>query len=1070
MNFGLILSLLLFVFFVVTGYWVTYKVFRGELVKADYHFLNFVGRAYDHEVFLLRALNASAAPEYNPIVDAAGQLSSRHASDSSVIYTGQASQYATRFSLVVPASLDSAERVARPLAVGIGLANVYSDFWARSSFLAPQVFLLDPDRQIDIALPSIDRQPSHSIIQGDVVSVLRQVRHVIDKQPTQKSDLFVHWAPAKRYTRAGAEQLLAYTSVPMSPADQGVGDPPRELIVASFMDLFESSEIAVRIEQQVFDALEFDSIDLMAPDGTMLFGTQDSGILAYEDGFHLTASGLLIKRSSGAKLSWQALYRISFERLIVHAKWQLLSLAGLLVVCVLSGWGLGRWYRRRIVVPARSDYSELRINHDFNRSLLQTVPLALCVLKADQLLTCNSLFIDWLGGAQTITGLMKNWPLFDGEWPQVGEGCLLVGTRALHVRYAPTHFQDKHVLLCTFTDITAHREAAATLVLARQLAEAANAEKSRFVATISHEIRTPLYGVLGTLELLGLTALTPQQRVYLDTIDSSSELLLHVISDVLDMSKIESGQMLLEEVEFNPLEMLEALVRGVSDRAVNKGLALYSCVDPDVPLRLVGDGLRLRQIIGNLLSNALKFTDSGQVTVHLTVTARRRDEVQLLWRVVDSGPGIAEEAQRRLFEPFYQTDNQHHSIKGTGLGLSICANLCELMGATLGVKSVLGQGSEFSVALTVGVADAQDALLPASHFAGRQVEVRSPYPELTDSLCAWLEHFGAQTSIIADAQLGPADVVLEVMPEASAGLDREGPTVFARHDFSLVPQSIGKDILVNQHRLPALLQAVSMAIKQEFPDNLEFLATPERRALGLRVLLAEDNPVNQALMQEQLEHIGCTVTLAANGQEALRQLDQQAFELILTDVNMPVMDGYALAEAVRQRDLQVPIIGVTANALREEGEHCMRVGMNSWLSKPISIEGLFLCLDAVTANALAVSRSAAGTVQALGPARDQFQVPERMRALFSQTLRQDLWEIRAAMQHYDPTKVIRLLHRIRSALVVGKARALIVLSKELEAQVNGAEQAAMICALMQFIERVEEALASQGDAPKNVGP
>ncbi|MDH1629570.1 hybrid sensor histidine kinase/response regulator [Pseudomonas mosselii] len=1058
LNFGLLLSLLLGFFFVVSGYWVTYKVLRGELLKANHHFLNFVGRAYDHEVFLLRAVNASSTPDYSGQRSAAQTRITKREEQGAVVYTGQASQYATTFSMVTPTSLDQPARVNPAMAQGIALANVYSDFWARSAFFAPQMFLLDPTHQIDIALPAIASVPSQDqLMHGDVQAVLRQVQGTIARQPPKDSDLFVRWASAQRVNALGSEQLLAYVSMPASLAGHSFGQPASGVVAAALMDLYEPEQIGTRIERQMFDEVSFDAIDLLAPDGNLLLGEHTDDILAYEDGLHLTTSGLLIKRSSGAILAWQALYRISFERLVSHARWQLLSLAGLLAACLLAGWGVSSWYRRRIVVPARSDYSELRHNHDFNQSLLHTVPLALCVLKGDQRITSNSLFSEWLGASPDLDNLLLNWPLYDEHsQPQTGEGCLLLASRVLHVRYAPTHYLDERVLLCTFTDISAHREAAATLVYARQAAEAANAEKSRFVATVSHEIRTPLYGVLGTLELLGLTELSPRQRAYLDTIDSSSELLLHVISDVLDMSKIESGQLLLESTEFDPMAMLEALMRGFSDMAAKKGLALYSCIEPGLPARVIGDGQRLRQVVGNLLNNAIKFTEHGQVAVYLNGVRGEKGQWQLTWQVHDTGPGIDEASRQRLFEPFYQGQQQPHAIKGTGLGLPICIKLCELMGATLRLRSQPGEGSDFSVVLNVPAVESASDTAPACDFSGSLIEVRSPYPDLTDCLCAWLEYHGARTSIDDEPAGELPDALLEVMPQATTALAHSGTTVYARHDFGLVAQAIGKDILVNQHSLGGILQALSIALDGELPLPEPQAATGQTHHLGLRVLLAEDNPVNQTLMSEQLENIGCVVSVTNNGQQALEQLDQQPFDLLLTDVNMPVMDGYALANAVRARGLALPIIGVTANALREEGEHCMQVGMNSWLSKPISIDGLYLCLQALKVKV---------ADEPLAPcqATDQLQVPQRMRALFAQTLADDLKALRQAIEEYDPARISCVLHRLRSALSVARGKALLEASKALEAALEGADPEVMRAQLIAYVERIEATLIAQSD-------
>ena len=1054
-HFGLTLSLMFGVFFLATGYWVAYKVFLGELVKANYHFLNFVGRAYDQEVFLLRAISASETPEYAPKKDMAEPMIARQEASGSVIYTVHSKLSAMPFSLIIARPYDEPSRVDQALTLGLGLANVYSDFWRQSSTHSPQMFVFDPDQRIDIVLPAIAATPDNeSVAPHDALTALREVQETFVK-PSKANDLFVHWVATKSEREPAAEELVAYLSVPFIDSGKDLSQPPRHLIAATLVNLFDPADAGGRIDRRLFDKLTFDSIDLMAPDGSLLLGAAGSDILEFKDGFHLTSSGLVIKRSSGALLSWQALYRVSFAQLIDNARWQLSGLIGLLAAFVLGGWWLNSWYRRRIVLPARSDYSELRHNHDFNHSLLQTVPLALCVLKGNERVTCNGLFIEWLGKAPDIPELLQHWPLFDVGEPQMGEGCLIIAERALHVRYAPTHFQDERVLLCTFTDITAHREASAALVFAREAANAANEEKSRFVANVSHEIRTPLYGVLGTLELLGMTELTPRQRTYMDTIDSSSDLLLNIISDVLDMSRIESGQLLLESVEFDPLLTLEGLVRSFSDMAVKKGIALYCCIDPTLPARLKGDAVHLRQIMSNLLNNAIKFTDSGYIGVYLRGAAGADGRWQLTWQVEDTGPGISQAQQDRLFEPFFQLNHQCHALKGAGLGLSICLKLCQLMGASLSLQSTPGQGSVFSLSVSVDWIEGQECRPRYEHLVGKLVEVRSPFPELTDSLCAWLEHFGARTSIQDDPQDETLDAVLEAMPQGGLQPEWSGATVFARHDFGLVPQCIGKDILVNQHNVMAILEAVSMAITGEIPEDDLHVHQPTNRDLGLRVLLAEDNPVNQTLMREQLEAIGCAVIVSSNGREALEQLECQAFDVLLTDVNMPVMDGYALAETVRRNDLQLPIIGVTANALREEGEHCIRVGMNNWLSKPISIEGLYLCLKAFAGQPPTHQRQTILEV-------DQLHIPDQMRTLFAQVIRQDLTDLQRATLNYDPDAIAHLLHRIRSALAVTRANSLIASSKSLEAAVRDTEQTLMITTIASFIERIEAALKEQG--------
>lgn len=1054
LSFGLLISLLLLVFFAVAGYWVTYKVIRGEVLKVDYHFMRFVGRAYDHEIFLLRAIKASSQLEYKPVFNAQAYVVNQTIQGNMRIYEGQASQVATTFSAALPVKAADADDgvLAQQLLLGVALANVYGDFWSGSTFTSPQMFLFDLSSDFDIAIPAIS--PMARPGQRNYSQVLAEVKQSARQLPPLSSDLLVRWRPS-HFFLGGEEiqQILGYVSGRAEEDTWERKGPPRELIAATLLYWDEFDAPGVRIEKQFFDLPLYSTVDIIAPDGTRVVGGNSPQIYQYESGFHFTPSELLIKRSTGHMGAWQALYRISYEQLILDARWQLLGLAGLLALCVISGWSVVRWYRRRIVVPASNDFRELLDNHDFNLSLLQTVPLALCVVKGPQieLVTQNSLYTQWLGEPSEFARLMAPWSLFEQDQPTSGEGCLLVGARVLHVRYTPTEYLGENVLLCTFTDISSHREASASLLRARQTADAANEQKSNFVSTLSHELRTPLYGVLGTLELLGMTALDERQRGYLRTIDSSSAVLMHLISDVLDLSKIEAGQLVMESVAFQPLEMLEETVRGFSAMAANKGLALYCCVDTRVPNLVQGDRLRIQQVVSNLLNNAIKFTRTGHVEVCLSPIEFAAGRVTLQWRVIDSGPGMSEAVQAQLFERFYQADSTHHTVAGTGLGLPICAHLSQMMNGALTVSSAPGEGSLFIFELTLETHGATRPSLP--QLSGKHIDVRTPYDTLTDNLCAWLEWQGAQTTVMGDDAGVQPDAVLTVMPHeveiASAG----AINVFAQQDFSSVPQFIGQDVVVNQHSVASICRALVMAITGVPEVPLAQTAVTHLH-LGLNVLVAEDNPVNQVLMKEQLECIGCTVDVVPDGVQALRQLELKAYDVLLTDVNMPVMDGYELTDTLRQRDVDMPIIGVTANALREEGEHCIRVGMNSWLSKPMDIQGLYLCLRSVLDPAIIQAvESAAQVIDA-----DEINVPERMLELFLKTIAQDLAELKALSMGQSSDEVARLLHRIRGALAVGKAKSLIQLCRELEIAVARDGLAHTHADVAAFIQRVERAI------------
>lgn len=1055
LSFGLLVSLLLLVFFAVTGYWVTYKVIRGEVLKVDYHFMRFVGRAYDHEIFLLRAIKASSQLEYKPVFNPEAYVVNQTTQGNMRIYEGQASQVATTFSAALPIKAADANDgvLGQQLQLGVALANVYGDFWSGSTFTSPQMFLFDLSSDFDIAIPAISPQ-SHPG-QQNFSQILDEVKQSARQLPPLSSDLLVRWRPSHFFLGGeDIQQILGYVSGRVEEHQWERKGPPRELIAATLLYWDEFDAPGVRIEKQFFDLPLYSTVDIVAPDGTRVVGGKSPQIYQYESGFHFTSSGLLIKRSTGDMGAWQALYRIPYKQLILDARWQLLGLVGLLGLCVISGWSVIRWYRRRIVGPAGNDFRELLVNHDFNLSLLQTVPLALCVVKGPQieLVTQNSLYTQWLGEPTEFARLMALWPLFEHDQPLTGEGCLLVDQRALHVLYTPTEYLGESVLLCTFTDISSHRDASASMLRARQAADAANEQKSNFVATLSHELRTPLYGVLGTLELLGMTSLDERQRGYLRTIDSSSAVLMHLISDVLDLSKIEAGQLVLESVAFRPLEMLEETVRGFSAIAAGKGLALYCCVDPRVPNLVQGDRLRIQQIIGNLLNNAIKFTQTGHVAACLSPVGLSAGGVTLQWRVIDSGPGMSEAVQERLFERFYQADSKHHTVAGTGLGLPICAHLSQMMGGGLTVDSTPGEGSTFIFKLSLETLEAPRSSL--RQLSGKCIDVRTPYAPLTDNLCAWLEWHGAHTTVMGDDADGAPDAVLTVMPQEVELAKSGAINVFAQHDFSSTPQFIGQDVVVNQNGVGSICRALVMAITGESEAPLPHTPVTHLQ-LDLNVLVAEDNPVNQVLMKEQLERIGCTVDVVPDGVQALRQLEFKVYDVLLTDVNMPLMDGYELADTLRQRDVDIPIIGVTANALREEGEHCIRAGMNSWLSKPMDIQGLYLCLRSVLDPALVQASEGAVQVNDV----DEINVPERMLELFLETIAQDLGELKTLSAGLRGHEATRLLHRIRGALAVGKAKSLIQQCRELEAAVARDGMDHTHADIAAFIQRVERAIA-----------
>lgn len=677
---------------------------------------------------------------------------------------------------------------------------------------------------------------------------------------------------------------------------------------------------------------------------------QNLPLLRQQDFFGFVGAGWLpeqlVLRKQLKSSDWQLTYSIDL-RAVLWALWP--QLLGALAFCLLSislVCVLIRRLEHRFITPALHRIQALVESELFSRDVIQTAPVALCVLRRSdgQVVLENTLARQWLGqcGEQLGPGWIRD--AFDASTPHLTDYFETADGRHLYLSCAPTRYKGEDVLLCAFSDISARTQIEAALEQARQSADAANEAKTLFLATMSHEIRTPLYGVLGTLELLARTRLDSQQKSYLRAIEGSSATLLQLICDVLDVSKIEAGQLALELSEFCVPALVQEVVQGYAAAAQSKGLQLYACLDPQLPERLKGDVSRVRQILNNLLSNAVKFTDSGRVVLRVKLLSREGERVCLQWQVSDTGKGIAHEDQAYIFEPFYQTQGNTNVVAGTGLGLPICLRLTHLMNGTLRMVSEPGLGSSFSLTVPLEQLREQVSAATPTALAAEIVYVVSPVRELAESFSGWLRHWGARPHIGVPVGMAPG-VLLELHPGACESvLPWEGPRVTASGEAAHEPQSTITGWKVNLNDLNAIEQALRQAqggqlIPPQEPAELHTL-----RPLGLHILVAEDNVINQLILRDQLEELGCSVTLTRDGEEALSHWHDGGFDLVLTDVNMPKLNGYELAKALRGLGCTTPIIGATANALRGEDALCLAAGMNHCLIKPFTLRALFTAL------------------------------------------------------------------------------------------------------------------------------
>jgi len=580
-----------------------------------------------------------------------------------------------------------------------------------------------------------------------------------------------------------------------------------------------------------------------------------------------------------------------------------------------------------------------------------------------------------------------------GELFETVEGNEQDGQRHyVQVMKSPVHDADGKIVgtQAVFWDVTERERAEEQREQAKQAAEAANRAKSAFLANMSHEIRTPLNAILGMTELLLDSPLGGDQREYLTVVHESGEGLLLLINDVLDFSKIEAGRLELDRAPFALRETLGDTMKLLALRAHRKGLELVCHVHADVPDAVVGDGPRLRQVVVNIVDNALKFTERGEVVLDVDLQSRDDGQALLHFAVTDTGIGIPQEKHRLVFDAFEQADSSTtRRFGGTGLGLAIATKLVALLGGRIWLESEVGRGSTFHFTARLGLAgDPADALRgdraampqdlpvlvvddnstsrrileemlcnwgmrPASAPAARDAlaallashRAGEPFPlVLIDVQMPELNGFALVEMIRREPELNAALIMMPTSGNRSGDIARCGELGVAGHVFKPIKPSELFDAIVTA------LGAMAVAEDRESRSS-----TRSRRVGPLRILLAEDSVVNQKLMLGLLARHGHTPVVANNGREALAALAAQTFDVVLMDVQMPEMDGFQATAAIRAEEKQtgrhVPIIAMTAHAMRGDRESCLAVGMDAYIPKPIRAKILFDTLESLFARA-----------------------------------------------------------------------------------------------------------------------
>ena len=586
--------------------------------------------------------------------------------------------------------------------------------------------------------------------------------------------------------------------------------------------------------------------------------------------------------------------------------------------------------------------------------------------------------------------------------------------------------------------------------------------KSMFVATMSHEIRTPMNGMMGMLELLSRSALSPEQREMVDVIQESSRTLLSITDEILDLSKIEAGQMTLESVSFSLQQLMAESVELAAAKAHQKGLELAWWADPSLPGHVFGDPVRIKQICLNLLSNAVKFTERGSVILRLYALSDIDERPTVRFEVTDTGIGLSPEQQERLFQPFSQADASHmRHFGGTGLGLAICHRLTDMMGGEIGVVSAAGAGSTFWFEVPLAV-DPEPR--PAGvELQGLALLVIDDLPESRANLAATLRSEGARLLEASDAVAAkeliveaedldfavvdtgtefeellpallsrlPADAILATLPSPDPAMSEW-----------CVAQGLAPPLL-RPLRKKTLLRAVAQALGRPAPADIAQApiapAPAEMTHQDALVLVAEDNAINRLVLGKQLRQLGYPCDMAEHGEAAWALLQAKPYRLLLTDCIMPVLDGYDLARRIRRAEARqgghLPIVALTANVMEGEYEKCLDAGMDDYVSKPLTLERLSVLMQKIFETGEAadpIDWSALGDI--LG-SRDLGDLRE-VAGFFAESFGGLLASLRDALESGDPEAVRVAAHTAKGAARNGAARPLAELMAALEQAVK----------------------------------
>ncbi|WJM87468.1 two-component system sensor histidine kinase RcsC [Dickeya chrysanthemi] len=664
------------------------------------------------------------------------------------------------------------------------------------------------------------------------------------------------------------------------------------------------------------------------PDSNNYFG--------YSDGY-----GTLLMKKALPPTSMTVVYSLPLEVILMSLNTLIINIALLNLALAICLFLLARLFERKIFLPAERNAFQLEENEQFNRKIVASAPVGICILRISD--GTNILSNELAHNYLSLLTYEDRVRIVRIICEQQSKSLDVVTGRNHHLQISFVHsrYRNENVAICVLLDVSARVRMEESLQEMANAAEQASQSKSMFLATVSHELRTPLYGIIGNLDLLQTKSLPSDANRLVTAMQNSSALLLKIISDILDFSKIESEQLKIEPSEFAPREVINHILNNYLPLVVKKRLELYCYIDPNVPSRLMGDAVRLQQVLSNLLSNAIKFTDTGCIVFQVACS----DEGYLVFKVRDTGVGIDTRSVMKLFDPFFQagTGVQRH-FQGTGLGLAICEKLVSLMDGDITIESEPGLGSEFGIRIPLYRAHYPQTL-QLSDLQGKTCWLHIRNALMERYLLGLLSACGLDARRYDEGQaIGNDDVMIfdhtpDVEPKARVSVE-----ICATHGGAPQEQRAGYWLYSTAvlHELPTLLQRIyrgedALPAVAAFQPAVSYSRTENG---DIHLLVVDDHPINRRLLADQLGSLGYQVITANDGLDALDVLAKNPVDIVLTDVNMPNMDGYRFTQQLREMGQTLPVIGVTANALAEERQRCLQAGMDNCLSKPVTLDTL----------------------------------------------------------------------------------------------------------------------------------